>query len=109
MADISDISRDCIPDRCTPSNAAWISKQLTVDVAAPLFLTPHSVPRIARATLLLSVTGFVVVLCTLLGLKKQTQPGSFITQKGLGTSGWGEGMAWMLGVGNALCDTREPT
>ena len=81
---------------------------MTVDVAAPLFLTPRSVPRITRATLLLSVIGFIVVFCTLLGLKKQTQPGSFITQKGLGTSGWGEGTAWLLGVGNALCDMREP-
>jgi len=38
----------------------------------------------------------------LLGLKKQTQPASFITQSGLGTSGWGGGTAWMMGIGNAL-------
>ncbi|MCJ1279557.1 hypothetical protein MMC21_007381 [Puttea exsequens] len=69
---------------------------------APLFLSPKSVPKITQATLFLSVSGFLVIFCMLLGLKKRTQPGSFITQKGLGTSGWGDGMAWMLGIGNAL-------
>ena len=93
----------------TPSSGVvWIVIRLTLVEAAPLFLVPRSVPRITRATLLLSVTGFIVVFCTLLGLKKQTQPGSFITRKGLGTSGWGEGTAWLLGVGNALCDRWEP-
>ncbi|KAI9718467.1 MAG: hypothetical protein M1828_006712 [Chrysothrix sp. TS-e1954] len=70
--------------------------------AAPLFLLPRSVPKITQATLILSVSGFVVIFCMLLGLKKQTQPASFITQSGLGKSGWNMGTAWMLGVGNAL-------
>ncbi|KAL8856519.1 MAG: hypothetical protein Q9178_006834 [Gyalolechia marmorata] len=70
--------------------------------SAPLFLSPRSVPKFTQATLFLSVSGFIVVFCMLLGLKKQTQPGSFITQSGLGRSGWSTGTAWVMGVGNAL-------
>lgn len=73
----------------------------------PLFLSPKSIPKITQMTLFLSVSGFVVVFCVLLGLKEQTQPASFITQRGLGTSGWGEGTAWMLGVGNALYNASK--
>lgn len=70
--------------------------------ACPLFLSPKSVPKITQATLFLSVSGFVIIFCMLLGLKKHTQSASFITQSGLGTSGWGTGTAWMMGIGNAL-------
>lgn len=75
---------------------------IVVLTACPLFLYPKSIPRITQATLFLSVSGFVVIFCMLLGLKKQTQPGSFITRSGLGTSGWSDGTAWMIGIGNAL-------
>ncbi|KAI4204343.1 MAG: hypothetical protein LQ346_001615 [Caloplaca aetnensis] len=70
--------------------------------AAPLFLSPKIVPRFVQAALYLSVTGFFVIFCMVLGLKKRTQPGSFITRSGQGTSGWSPGTAWVLGVGNAL-------
>ncbi|KAL9632290.1 MAG: hypothetical protein Q9204_003856 [Flavoplaca sp. TL-2023a] len=70
--------------------------------AAPLFISPRSVPKFTQATLFLSVSGFIVVFCMLLGLKKQTQPGSFLTQSGLGSSGWSTGTAWVMGIGNAL-------
>ncbi|KAL8735111.1 MAG: hypothetical protein Q9166_000987 [cf. Caloplaca sp. 2 TL-2023] len=70
--------------------------------AAPLFLSPKLVPKITQATLFLSVSGFIVVFCMLLSLKKQTQAGSFLTQSGLGTSGWSTGTAWVMGIGNAL-------
>ncbi|KAI4235165.1 MAG: hypothetical protein LQ349_003345 [Xanthoria aureola] len=70
--------------------------------AAPIFLSPRSVPKFTQLTLFLSVSGFIVVFCMVLGLKKETQPGSFITQSGLGTSGWSTGTAWVMGVGNAL-------
>lgn len=70
--------------------------------AGPLFLRPNSVPKITQATLFFSISGFLIVFCMLLGLKKHTQPASFITQPGLGTSGWNTGTAWMMGVGNAL-------
>ncbi|KAL2052038.1 hypothetical protein ABVK25_007730 [Lepraria finkii] len=70
--------------------------------ASPLFLSPRSVPKITQATLFLSVSGFVLVFILLLALKQQTQPASFITESGLGTSGWSDGTAWMIGIGNAL-------
>ncbi|KAL8969325.1 MAG: hypothetical protein Q9183_002054, partial [Haloplaca sp. 2 TL-2023] len=70
--------------------------------ACPLFLSPKLIPKFTQATLFFSVTGFFIVFCMLLGLKKQTQPNSFITQSGLGTSGWSPGTAWVLGIGNAL-------
>ena len=71
-------------------------------IAGPLFLSPRSVPKITQATLFLSIAGFLVVFGMILGLKKHTQPGSFITQPGLGTSGWAPGAAWVMGVGNAM-------
>lgn len=73
-----------------------------IQTATPLFLAPKSVPKITQATLFLSVSGFIVLFCMLLGLKKQTQPASFISKSGLGTSGWSDGTAWMMGIGNAL-------
>ncbi|KAL9016756.1 MAG: hypothetical protein Q9185_005930 [Variospora sp. 1 TL-2023] len=65
---------------------------------------PHKrmVPKITRAALFLAVSGFFVVFGLVLGLRRQTQPASFITQPGLGTSGWNAGTAWVLGVGNAM-------
>ena len=79
-----------------------ISNWLKDNEAAPLFVAPKSVPKITQTTLLLSVTGFIVLFCMILGLKKQTQPASFIIRSGLGTSGWSNGTAWMMGIGNAL-------
>ncbi|KAI4120184.1 MAG: hypothetical protein LQ345_000140 [Seirophora villosa] len=73
-----------------------------VVTSSPLFLCPRMVPKITRAALFLAVTGFFVVFGLVLGLRRQTQPASFITQSGLGTSGWNAGTAWVLGVGNAL-------
>lgn len=75
---------------------------LTVNAAAPLFLCPRLVPKITQATLFLTVLGFLVSFALVIGLKKHTQPSSFITQPGLGTSGWGSGTAWVLGLGNAM-------
>ena len=75
---------------------------LTVSSAAPLFLCPRLVPKITQATLFLSVLGFVVTFALIIGLKKHTQPSSFITQPGLGTSGWASGTAWVIGLGNAM-------
>ncbi|KAL8776323.1 MAG: hypothetical protein Q9194_003220 [Teloschistes cf. exilis] len=77
-------------------------KLLTGASAAPLYIYPKSVPRFVQATLYISVSGFIVIFCMLLGLKKHTQPGSFVTHPGPGTSGWNPGAAWVLGVGNML-------
>lgn len=75
---------------------------LTASAAAPLFLCPRLVPKITQATLFLSVFGFLVSFALIIGLKKHTQPSSFITKPGLGTSGWGSGTAWVIGLGNAM-------
>lgn len=75
---------------------------LTVSAAAPLLTCPRLVPKITQATLFLSVLGFLVSFALVIGLKKHTQPNSFITQPGLGTSGWGSGTAWVMGLGNAM-------
>ncbi|KAL8935207.1 MAG: hypothetical protein Q9216_005535 [Gyalolechia sp. 2 TL-2023] len=75
---------------------------LTKVAAAPVFLSPKAIPKFVQSALYISVSGFVVVFCMLLGLKKHTQPASFITQSGLGTSGWSPGTAWIMGVTNAM-------
>lgn len=85
-----------------PSLRTGCEPLLTSIVAAPVFLHPKSVPKSVQATLYLSVSGFVVIFVLLLALKKHTQPGSFITRPGVGSSGWNPGTAWMLGVGNML-------
>lgn len=103
MANLSHISRYCLHHRqvhCIPHPR--ISNWLKDNEATPLFVAPKSVPKITQATLLLSVTGFIVLFCMILGLEKQTQPASFIIRSGLGTSGWSDGTAWMMGIGNAL-------
>jgi len=37
-----------------------------------------------------------------LAMRKQTQPGSWIVESGLGTSGWGDSTAFLLGIINAI-------
>jgi choline transport protein len=37
-----------------------------------------------------------------LAMKGETQPASFITKSGLGTSGWSDSTAWLLGITNAM-------
>ncbi|KAL9126721.1 MAG: hypothetical protein Q9217_004266 [Psora testacea] len=69
--------------------------------ACPLFLGARSIPRILQASLALSIVGLVVILCLLLGMRKQSQPWSFITNVH-GNSGWGVKTAWMLGLGNSM-------
>lgn len=78
--------------------------QMETDDASvlPVFLGPRQIPKILQASLILSVTGFVVVFSLALCLRKQTQPLSFITSPHRGTSGWGPATAWMMGIGNAM-------
>lgn len=103
VADLSYLSGYYIHYRqASPGPSSDSDKRLIAKTAGPLFLSPKSVPKITQATLFLSVSGFVVVFILLLALKKQTQPASFITESGLGTSGWSDGTAWMIGIGNAL-------
>ena len=69
---------------------------------APLFLGPRLIPRIVQISLAFSVTGLIIIFCLVLALKKQTQPLSSITTPGPGSSGWGIGPAWLLGITNSM-------
>ncbi|SLM35972.1 choline transport protein [Lasallia pustulata] len=68
---------------------------------SPLFLGPRLIPQILQASLAFSVTGLIIIFCLLLALRKQSQPLSFLLITN-GTSGWGIGAAWMLGLGNSM-------
>lgn len=103
MGDISDIYRCRDHYRQVITDYFSLCKRWLIRrTASPLFLRPKWVPVITQATLLLSVSGFIVIFGLSLGLKKQTQPASFITASKLGKSGWSTGTAWMLSTGNAL-------
>ncbi|OKL56695.1 hypothetical protein UA08_08017 [Talaromyces atroroseus] len=71
-------------------------------IAAPVFLFPKAVPKIAQITMYLSVIGFFANFIVLVVMKKHTNPGSYIVQSGLGSSGWSAGTAWALGVTNSM-------
>ena len=53
-------------------------------------------------TLYLSLIGMVLMFITVLAMRKQTQPASYIVKSHLGTSGWPDGTAWVLGITNAM-------
>jgi choline transport protein len=65
-------------------------------------LFPKLLPKISTGSLYLTVTGCLVWFIVMLAMKKETNSGSFILESGLGTSGWGQGTAWVLGVSNAM-------
>jgi choline transport protein len=71
-------------------------------VALPLFIIPKFIPLIAECSLYLSLLGFLVNFIVLLSMKKHTNLPSYIVEGGLGTSGWSQGTAWVLGVMNAM-------
>ena len=49
-----------------------------------------------------SLGGFFLFLIVSLAMCKHKQPGSFVVRSGLGTSGWRDGTAWVLGITNAM-------
>ena len=69
---------------------------------SPLFLGPRLIPRIVQISLAFSVTGLIIIFVLVLALRKQSQPLSYITAPGPGSSGWGIGPAWLLGVTNSM-------
>ena len=69
--------------------------------ACPLFVGPRAIPRILQASLAFSIIGFCVILCLIIFLRKQAQPLEFVFNT-RGTSGWGLGTAWLLGIGNSM-------
>ena len=67
------------------------------------------IPRVLQASLALSITGFLVILALVVFLRQHTQPVSLIIKPYPGTSGWGFGPAWMMGIGNSMLVNRDLT
>ncbi|KAF2120327.1 amino acid/polyamine transporter I [Lophiotrema nucula] len=68
----------------------------------PVYFAPKKVPVTVQATLYMSLVGCVLWFVVILAMKGETQPASFITRPGLGTSGWSDSTAWLLGISNAM-------
>ncbi|KIX04733.1 uncharacterized protein Z518_05603 [Rhinocladiella mackenziei CBS 650.93] len=68
----------------------------------PLFFAPSKISVTVQATLFLSILGVLLAFIITLATRQQTQPASWIVQDRLGTSGWSDGTAWLLGVTNAM-------
>jgi choline transport protein len=68
----------------------------------PLFAMPKKISWTVQGTLYLSVLGCVIYLIVVCSMHQSTQPGSFVTRSDLGTSGWSSGVAWLLGIANAM-------
>ncbi|KAI1628725.1 amino acid/polyamine transporter I [Exophiala viscosa] len=68
----------------------------------PLFIFPKFLTKLATGSLYLTIIGFAVWFIVLLAMKKESNPGSLMTESGLGSSGWSSGTAWMLGISNAM-------
>lgn len=68
----------------------------------PLFLGPRLIPRIVEISLGFSVTGLIIIFSLVLALKEQSQPLSYIITPGPTGSGWGLGLAWLLGITNSM-------
>ncbi|CAG8948961.1 hypothetical protein HYFRA_00002089 [Hymenoscyphus fraxineus] len=68
----------------------------------PLYLTPRSLPLLTTISLWVSLLGFGVIFVVLVAMKKHNNPWPYLTESHLGTSGWGEPTAWILGSINSM-------
>lgn len=50
----------------------------------------------------LSLSGFLAWFIILLAMRQHTNNGSYVMKSDVGTSGWGQGTAWALGITNAM-------
>ncbi|KAK5996415.1 Choline transport protein [Cladobotryum mycophilum] len=75
---------------------------IAVITLIPLFIASRKLSLIVQFSLALSIFGFFIWLFTAVGMHEHTQPGSFLIQPSLGTSGWSDGTAWVLGVSNCM-------
>lgn len=90
---------------------------LTDNPVLPLFIAPSKITITMQVSLYGSILGFVICFITNLAMSHHKQPASWLTQGGLGTSGWSDGTAWLLGISNAMyafggtdggmCDTKD--
>jgi choline transport protein len=67
-----------------------------------LFIAPSKITITVQISLYGSIVGFVICFITNLAMSGPKQPASWVTEAGLGTSGWGDGTAWLLGITNAM-------
>jgi choline transport protein len=44
----------------------------------------------------------VLILFVPVGMHQHVNKGSYLVQSGMGTSGWGSGTAWILGISNCM-------
>jgi choline transport protein len=68
----------------------------------PLIIAPSKIAWTTQATLYLSVTGCLIFLLVVGAMHGPAQPASFITSSSFGSSGWSFGVAWVLGITNAM-------
>lgn len=68
----------------------------------PLFIAPDKISITVQISLYGSIFGFVICFITNLAMSGPKQSASWVTEGGLGTSGWGDGTAWLLGITNAM-------
>ncbi|OJJ36547.1 hypothetical protein ASPWEDRAFT_152042 [Aspergillus wentii DTO 134E9] len=68
----------------------------------PLFVVPKKVSLLVQCTFYISIIGFILFFVVSLGMHRGPQHAEYIVQSGQGSSGWGEGTAWMLGIANAM-------
>ncbi|KAF3805166.1 Choline transport protein [Colletotrichum gloeosporioides] len=68
----------------------------------PVISASQKITFIVQLSLYSSVLGFLVLLFVAIALHKQSQPASFLTQSGLGSRRWPAGIAWTLGIANAM-------
>lgn len=55
-----------------------------------------------QLSLYLSLSGYLIFFIVALVMHKSRMPTSFLTQSGLGNSGWNDGTAWLLSISNAM-------
>lgn len=76
---------------------------LTFFTVIPIFLIPNRhMGRMTQFCLHLSLVGFLLVFITILAMCDNFQSGSTIAKQGSNSSGRPDGIAWILGIGNAL-------
>ncbi|KXH67038.1 hypothetical protein CSAL01_06580 [Colletotrichum salicis] len=106
-----------LPDLCWNGNChKYVISSLTVNPiflpvaltsdhrlqVLPVVFTSKKITLTVQISLYSSLIGFFIVLTVITVMHKHAMPMSFITQSGLGSSGWSPGVAWILGITNAM-------
>ncbi|KAL4889819.1 amino acid/polyamine transporter I [Aspergillus ambiguus] len=68
----------------------------------PIFLVPKRMSYVTQFTLCLSLSAYLVFFVVSLAMHQQTRSATWVVKSGQGISGWNEGTAWMLAVGNSM-------